>query len=541
MNDKQPEVEGVGKEAEGQKALLAWLATQMQGPVDQVDTHAAHILLGGDRAFKLKRAVRYPYLDFSTLEHRLAACQAELSLNRRTAPDLYLGIVPILRDATGAFHLGAMVTDTEQAAMPVPVTDFGPVIDWMVVMQRFPDGALLDQQAQEHGISFDTARALADAVTSLHSTATPDLTCDAVGALRRVASDNESELADLAADLVGDQIAPGLLQELASRTEEHLARLEPLMRQRQRDGLVRHGHGDLHLRNIILLDDRPVLFDALEFDPALAITDTLYDLAFLLMDMESRGLRVAANAVWNRYRDATGETTGVALLPLFLSLRATIRAKVGLAAARLAAGDKVPAIRADALRYLTLANSFLKPAAPRLIAVGGLSGSGKSRLARGLGPLVSPVPGAVILRSDAIRKSLWGKVETERLPEAAYQVEETERVYATLLAAARAILEAGHSVIADAVHARADERAAIAKLAGEVGVPFDGCWVETSLEQRVERVTQRRGNASDATAEVARRQAGYELGTMEWQTIDSSGPPEQTLTNACRSLGLAVP
>ena len=216
-------------------------------------------------------------------------------------------------------------------------------------------------------------------------------------------------------------VPPQAARALAAASRESLARLAPLLEARARGGYVRHCHGDLHLRNIVEIDGAPVLFDAIEFDDRLATIDVLHDLAFLLMDLGKRGLKAHANAVLNAYLDArasTGNLVGLAALPLFLSMRAAVRAKVELLRAGLAAPGSADAAREEARAYFALARDFLDArAAPRLIAIGGLSGSGKSAVARAIAPHIGAFPGAVHVRSDIERKRLFGVGPLERLPQ----------------------------------------------------------------------------------------------------------------------------
>jgi predicted kinase len=300
-------------------------------------------------------------------------------------------------------------------------------------------------------------------------------------------------------------------------------------------GLIRRTHGDLHLGNIVMLDGRPVLFDAIEFSELIASGDLLYDLAFLLMDLIERKLPQAANIVFNRYLTETQRTDdldALAALPFFLSIRAQIRAKV--TAARLAQADRSQhaAIARTARSYFDWARRFIKPPAPSLVAVGGLSGTGKSVLARGLAPELGAAPGAVVLRSDVERKALAGRKEDEALPQDAYTPAMTLRVYATLAEKAKRVLAAGHSAIADAVFARPEERAAIEASADAAGVPFHGLFLELALEQRVARVSARHGDASDADAKIARDQERYDLGPLTWRKLDASGTSDETLARA---------
>lgn len=477
--------------------------------VQRIDTHAAMVFLAGERAYKLKRAVRYPYLDFSTAERRRAACEAELALNRRTAPSLYLGVRPVVRRADGTLGLGGE----------------GHAVDWLVVMRRFAPDRLFDRRAEHGLLTAGTMRDLADAIAAFHAEAEPRRDGGGVAAMRAVVDENLAELRGRP-----DLFAPERVQRLAERSAEALDRLAPLIEARRRAGFVRHCHGDLHLRNIVLLDDTPTLFDGIEFDESFAVIDVGYDLAFLLMDLEQRGLRALGNAVLNRYLEATEDYGGLALLPLFLSARAAVRAKIAATMAAME-GNRGAAegLERDAAAYLDHALRALEPPPARLLAIGGLSGTGKSRLARAVAPGLGAAPGAVVLRSDVLRKRLSGVGETERLPPEAYGPGTSERVYAELAGRARAVLAAGHAAIADAVYARPEERAAIEAVTRDAGVRFDGVWLDAPLEQRVARVSGRRDDASDATAEVAKRQESYELGAMSWVRVDSGRDAGETL------------
>jgi len=266
---------------------------------------------------------------------------------------------------------------------------------------------------------------------------------------------------------------------------------------------VRRCHGDLHLRNICLLDGKPTLFDCLEFSDALASIDVLYDLAFLLMDLEHRGLTDFANLVLNRYLDLTDEDDGLPAMPLFLSLRAAIRAHVTATAMDQAAhAESTLDMAAEARRYLDLAAQLLRPRPRRLVAIGGLSGSGKSTLAAALAPGI----GARVLRSDVIRKHLFGVAPETRLPASAYAPEVSHRVYETLGEKAAAALAAGYSVIIDAVSLKPEERRSFAPVAEAAAVPFWGLWLAAPASTMEARLRARRHDASDASPEVLTQQ-----------------------------------
>jgi predicted kinase len=319
-------------------------------------------------------------------------------------------------------------------------------------------------------------------------------------------------------------------------TEEAHAELDrrgALLDERRDSGLVRQCHGDLHLRNIVLLDGRPTLFDGVEFNDEIACTDVLYDLAFLLMDLWRRGLPRHANAVWNRYLADTDDFNGLSLLPLFLSCRAAVRAKTSATAAKLQSEvRRSDELQASAREYLAMALGLLKPSRPCLIAIGGFSGTGKSTLALGLAPSVGDVPGAVVIRSDEIRKRLSGVPPLQRLAPEGYSPEMSERVYTSVADRARLTIRGGHSAIVDAVYARPADRQAIERVAADLSAPFVGIWLEAPEATLIARVEQRRHDASDADADVIRLQRAQDIGAMTWHRIEASTSSEEVLEHA---------
>jgi predicted kinase len=310
-----------------------------------------------------------------------------------------------------------------------------------------------------------------------------------------------------------------------------------LLDARAESGHVRRCHGDLHLRNVVLLDGQPTLFDAIEFNDAIACIDVFYDLAFLLMDLDHRDLRPFANLVLNRYLQQRDECAALPLLPLLLSMRAAVRAKVAASLEAIADNDTGKAKqRNEAGVYFRRALDYLNPPPPRLVAVGGLSGSGKATLARALAPENGAAPGALHLRSDVLRKQLAGVAELERLPAAAYSAEATAAVYAELARRAAQGLAAGQSVVVDAVFARPEERADIEAVAQTVGTGFTGLWLAADRSVLTARVQGRRSDASDADARVVERQLTYDLGVIAWQRLPSSRPASELKADALTRL-----
>jgi hypothetical protein len=491
--------------------------------VDRFETHGALVFLAGEGAWKIKRDVRFPYMDFSTLENRRVACAREVEINGRLAPEIYLGLTPITLNHDGRLQLGGT----------------GEIIEWAVHMRRFDQAALLSHIADAGPIPSDLAVALADVVFESHHAAPPASRDGGAERVGRLVASVQRTLATLT-----DTFDATAVQHLGESTGIALRRATTILNKRAAAGFVRRCHGDLHLNNIVLWRGRPVLFDAIEFDEELATIDTLYDLAFLLMDLDNRGRRGVANVVLNRYLWRSGaelDLQGLATLPLFLGLRAAIRAMVTAERAQQESADDGVRDRQRARNYLQAANAYLAPCPSRLIAVGGLSGTGKSTLARRLACELGPTPGAVHLRSDLERKRLQGVEETVRLAPETYTEAARDRIYAVLYEKARDVLAAGHAAIVDAVFAKPEQRASIEAVATELGVPFHGLWLTAPPERLIERVAARRGDASDATSEVVGHQLGWHLGAFAeaWKEVDASGSAEDTLQKARDALALA--
>lgn len=488
--------------------------------VVRIDTHSAVVFLAGPRVYKIKRAVKYPYLDFSTLERREASIRAELEVNRSFAPELYLEVTAVTREEGGALALGGK----------------GEPVEWVLVMRRFDENATLDKVAERGGIDDALSRALGEAVAAAHAKALRAPVATWIEALGRFVDDETSAIVG-AAGIFGRADSIALCEALRSR----LAEVAPLLFARGDAGHIRRGHGDLHLRNVALIDGAPVLFDALEFDPVVASGDVLYDLAFLLMDLLARDLPRPANLVFNRYLVAArndDHLDALRALPFFLALRAAIRARVALDKSRVVGGRARDDALTEAKDYAALGARLIAPPPPRLVAIGGLSGTGKSTIAAGLAPFLLPAPGAVHLRSDVERKRLAGVGELERLPPEAYAPGASGPVYRRLNDLAQRALAAGHSSLVDAVHARPGERAAVEALARAAGVSFTGIWLELPLEERIGRVGKRRGDASDADAEVVRAQQEYDPGGISWHRVDASGTVNEVLARARKATGL---
>lgn len=500
-------------EADGQAEVLAFLEGGGLGArPERIDTHAAVVLLVGERAYKLKKAVRFSFLDFSTRARRRAALEAELLLNRRTAPGLYRRLVPVTREEDGGLAIDGK----------------GRPVDWLLEMMRFAAEARLDRIAESGGLDRDLAERLGETLARFHARAAIRRDKGGAAALAAVVRGNASDLRDL----VPDPLPREPVERACTAVERALVPVEPLLDARRQAGLVRHGHGDLHLANIVLLGGEPTPFDCLEFDEDLACTDLLYDLAFLLMDLLARGHEEAARICLQAWADARLEDDGLALLPLLIAIRAQIRAKVeGFTARSVRDGEERARHVAAARRYLELALHVLEPRPARLVAIAGRSGTGKSSIAAALAPALGPVPGALVLRSDVVRKRLFGRPPTERLEGEAYRPEVTRRVFAALAERAGRLAAAGRAVVCDAVYGLPEQRAELAAAARSAGVPFTGIWLEAPEAVLEARVAARRGDASDADVAIVRRQAETVVAPSPeegWLRIDASGTAEAT-------------
>jgi aminoglycoside phosphotransferase family enzyme/predicted kinase len=473
---------------------------------DPLETHISLVFVGADAVWKLKKAVRLAFLDFTSLEARRRFTLRELELNRPTAPGLYRDVAPVVRRADGTLGFGA--------------GGELPVVDWVLRMVRVPAGNFLDAVAAADGLTPELLDALGDAVAAFHRSLPPVLGGDVVAAMRQVAEGNAQSARDAG-------LPEAAVQAWQTRNLGALDAIAPWLTQRERDGFVRRAHGDLHLGNLCLWQGRPVPFDALEFDEAMATIDLGYDLAFLLMDLDQRVSRAAANRVLNRYVARTGDAALTRRLPTFLSLRAMVRAHVE---ARRGNPD-------IAAHYLSAASAYLHVQPPVVLAVGGLPGSGKSTLARLLAPELGNPPGALVLRSDEIRKRQHGAAPEQRLPQSAYGDAASEAVFAALAALVCEAASGGHAVVADATFIDPRHRTLIEAAARSAGARFLGLWLEAPLAELEARIAGRGRDASDATVAVLRAASRGNPGAGGWLAIDATAAAmQQRARDAVRSV-----
>ena len=426
-----------------------------------------------------------------------------MRINRRTAPDLYRGVAAVMRQPDGSLALGGS----------------GTPVDWLVEMARFDQEGLFDRLAAREALDLALMPPLAAAIGRLHASAERRRDHGGAVGMAWVVDGNAAGFAEQGAGILNPAACGDLTRSSRAQLDTHGRLLDA----RRDNGFVRQCHGDLHLRNIVLLDGCPTLFDAIEFNDEIACIDVLYDLAFLLMDLWRRQLPRHANAVWNGYLAEAKDLGGIPLLPLFLSCRAAVRAKTSATAATLQADlQRRRELQETARDYLAMAHRLLSPPPACLLAIGGVSGSGKSTVAKALAPLVGAVPGAVVIRSDETRKQLCGVDPLQRLDAQGYTADVTRRVYATIAQRAAAVVAGGHAAIVDAVYARPDDREAIERAAAAAHVPFIGVWFEAPESLLIARSAQRRLDASDADAAVIRGQLARDPGAISWYRIDAS-------------------
>ncbi len=495
--------------AEEQRDIVDFLSAPGShdgSPVERIDTHLSHVFLTDRRAYKLKRAIRYDFADFSTVERRRAAGRNEIDVNRRTAEKMYLGLRPLYRSEG---RIGWRAD--------------GEPVDWVVEMARFDADDQFDRLLARGALDASTIETLADRIADFHREAE-------IRTALRAGADIGEVLKGVAAGLRAQEIATARADAVALWERRSRAAFETsaaLIAARRRHGWVRRCHGDLHLANICLFDGEPTPFDAIEFSEDLATIDVLYDLAFVLMDLMFHRRKDLANLLLNRYLGATRDYRGLELLPLFLSLRAGVRARVKSLPVQDAQSH------AEAEEYLDLALTFLEVrSGARLIAVSGFSGVGKSTLARRLAAAIEGPFGAVVLRSDVARKRLEGVAPERKLDPAQYDAASAERVYARLMKDARRAMAAGHCVILDASFLEADFRDRAARLARSIGAPFHGLWLTAPRDVLARRIAARRGDASDATVEVLEAQMAQHEPPTDWTCVDAGAGAEESCRRA---------
>lgn len=502
------------------------------GQVEVRQTHISAVFLAGPWVVKVKKPVRLPFLDFSTLERRQFFCQEEVRLNQRLAPGVYRDVVPITRSSTGLRLQGE-----------------GPVVEWAVQMERLPDDATFDWRLQRDALTTEHVQRFARRVSEFHQTARRDQHTASYGRSNVIAAAVRANV-EFARTQVGLTISQSVFERLCGATERALDRAQPIIERRADAGFVRELHGDLHLDHVYLFEDQPpprdlLIIDAIEFNEAFRCVDVVADMAFCVMDFAAHGRRDLGRLFADTYFAATEDAAGRDLLPLFTSYRAAVRAKVnGMLAAEseVAPSNRQAAVdRATGLWLLSLGE--LEPPAkrPALLLVSGLPGTGKSTLARGLAERA----GFRVIRSDVVRKELAGLTETTNssaeFQQGIYSPAFTDRTYAECLRQMAAALLNGERVIVDATFLEDHRRREFLQAAIRLGVPALWLVCEASPECIRSRLATRHGDASDADWSI------YQQAVQCWETpsvvcrqferrIPAESAADQSLTNTLHVL-----
>jgi aminoglycoside phosphotransferase family enzyme/predicted kinase len=469
--------------------------------VELRQTHVSYVFLAGAYVYKIKKPVRFAFLDASTLARRHQLCLDEVRLNRRLAPDVYLGIVPILRRG-GELVLGA---ESDGAA------EAGAAVEWAVRMRRLDEATMLDRMVSRGAVSPAQIRAIAARLAAFHRAAGADQgwKYGSAASVWRLVRGNLGELALDSADT----IAPAELDELERFVHSTVELRWSLLNRRALGARVCEGHGDLRCEHVSLAGDAITIIDCVEFSEGLRYADVASDVGFLAMDLDRLGARGLSDELVAAYREAAGDADLPLLIPLYKLHRALVRAKVAGLTSRDAAiaPDQRAAAAATARRYVALALDFARESRPALVVVCGLSGSGKSTVARRLADRL----GFHWLRSDEIRKRLAGVTPAERLSDGyatgAYSREFTQRTYAALLEEAAARLGDGAGVIVDATFAAPPYRAEALAVAARTRRPLLFVECVASHDEIVRRLTHRErraGEISDAGVAIYLGQRG---------------------------------
>ncbi|HVX17417.1 MAG TPA: AAA family ATPase [Acidimicrobiales bacterium] len=473
------------------------------------ETHSGVVFFVGDRAYKLKKPVQFGFLDFRSREAREAVCHREVELNRRLAPDVYLGVADV----------------------------YGPdgrPIDHLVAMRRLPADRRLTHLVESSAGAADQLRRLAHVLAAFHARAATAPEIDRAAGRDALATRWQANAAEMT-PFVGSLLDSDAVGRAAMLAERYLAGRGPLFEARVADGRARDGHGDLLADDIFCLDDGPRVLDCLEFDDQLRWGDALADVAFLAMDLERLGRPDLAAAFLGQYREVASDTWPASLAHHYVAYRALVRCKV--ACLRSTQGDGDSSDQARQLLRMTV--DHLEAARVRLVVVGGPPGTGKSTLARGLGDALD----AVVLRSDEVRKQRAGldpaTAAGAPLGRGIYSDAATEATYRTLLVEARTCLRGGLNVVLDASWSDARWRDEARRLAGDAVADLHElrCTVPRALAvARLEARAARGGDASDADAAVAEAMAASEAPWPTAMEVDTSASPGEVVASVLARL-----
>lgn len=482
--------------------------------VSVYQSHIAILFMAGDYVFKLKRAVLMTDVDLSTPSKRRLSCVQEMKRSTVYAPNLVLGVRSVRRLKNGRICLGGKA---------------GEEVDTVIVMHRFHKKEILGNILPSNEFSRFEAMDLAERIAELHSKAKTFRSKWGSQTVQNIILDTERVLGCFCPYIFDKNKLDTLMKNMLKDVSVH----STLLDLRSKSSHVRKCHGELLLSNIAKKDGKYLFFSPIEYNDTAESIDTLYDLAYLLMDFEMRGMRKLANILFNHYLAYMNDVEGYPLLPLYQSMRAMSRAAI--CAKRtlvLTGGERKEAIK-RAKRYFDFACAFMTNYPPVLIACGGLSGSGKSRVAREIGGLFNPAPGAVILRDDIVKKQINGCPIDQHFDKACDTPVVEKVVYDVLRQEARNALLSGSTVIVDALFYNEKERKKIEALAKELNVPFVALWMDAPFDVRLKRIQSRKRNPSDVRTQAdLEKQLSLETGVVAWSTLFTDKTREETVAFA---------
>lgn len=464
------------------------------GEIVHLETHISHIFLVGEYAYKLKKPVDFGFLDFTSLEKRRVACAEEVRLNARLAPDIYLGVSPVCQSKSG-YHVRQQTCGAGETEAEV-----------LVFMRRFPQEGLLDHLATTGQLTLQLMTDIARQLARFHAAAARGPEIERFGNVSNVRTPVMQNFTQTT-PYIGRTVSAATHARLRRWSDEFLRSQATLFAKRVHGGKIVDGHGDLHLRNMCKLDGRVLIFDCIEFNPALRAGDVMSDIAFLIMDLDHRALTTHANRFLNEYLELTRDYDGLQMLDFYRVYRACVRAKVMSFESDGSPAER-RALEQEAASYFDLAEQTLAPRTPGLLITCGVSGSGKTTLAR----LVASGLDAIIVRSDAVRKHLAGiplSTRGEKSGTDIYTTAMTEQTYAALLQHAREIIASGRWAILDAVYGKLSERVVAGSLARDHGIPFGILYCEAPQDELKRRLSLRAAEGhdiSDATVAVLEHQ-----------------------------------
>jgi aminoglycoside phosphotransferase family enzyme/predicted kinase len=478
-------------------------------PIQLMQTHASSVLITGNYVYKLKKSVNFGFLDFSSLDKRQHFLNEELRMNRVIAPDIYLEVLPITKTGDN-FILGGT----------------GEPVEYVLKMNQFPQEALLLNMFEAGKLTEEHIEELGKVVVRFHEQTISNEYIRSFGEIEKIKSAIDENY-DQTEKYVGIAQTQKQYDETKKFTDTFLLDKKALFKQRQDNDKIRECHGDLHLKNICFWHDKIQLFDRIEFNESFRFVDVMYDVAFTVMDLDARGRKDFGNLFLNTYIEGSGDWEGLQVLPLYLSRQAYVRAKVTsllLEDRAISEEDKQSAIK-TATEYYRLAWEYTKTSQGRLILMSGLSGSGKSTVARQLAKRIN----AVQIRSDAVRKHLAGISISDRASDELYTPQMNQKTYDRLLELGKMLVSQGFSVILDAKYDRQNLREPVITYAQSHHIPLQILYCTATIEVLRDRISQRTNDISDATVDLlVQQQATAEPFSQSEQayvtTIDTTAP-----------------